>query len=198
MTSSRDPLKPDEALHPIELDARRLRGLAHPMRVRILHLLETDGAATATMLADRLQVRSGSTSWHLAKLAEHGLVEEIPDRGAPRERWWQPARSGWMIRHGEFADDAELADASEIVLSSVLADQLLDATRFLHEDWDAAWRRSWILTTDQSLELDPAGLEALRADLWAVLERYRSTPSISEGAERITFQMQGFPRRHQS
>ena len=69
------------------LDARSLRGLAHPLRVRMLWMLETDGPATATILADRLGERTGTTSWHLRELASCGFVEEVSDRGNKRERW---------------------------------------------------------------------------------------------------------------
>jgi hypothetical protein len=35
----------------------------------------------------------------------------------------------------------------------------------------------------------------MRAELWAVIERYRSDPSTGAEAEAVLFQMQGFPRR---
>ncbi|MBA2715860.1 MAG: helix-turn-helix transcriptional regulator [Propionibacteriales bacterium] len=184
-----------KAGRPAELDARRLRGLAHSMRVQILDLLELDGAATATSLAHRLGVKTGTTSWHLLKLAEHGLVEEIPDRGSRRERWWRAVWPGWSMEHADFVDDPELADASDIVLSAVLSQQLMRATQFLHEDWSRPWRQAWILTTDQSLTLDPDAMAAMRTELRAVIERYRDNPSTSDEAERIVLQMHGFPHR---
>ncbi len=179
---------------PIDLDARGLRALAHPQRLRILDLLEADGPATATSLADRLGVKTGVTSWHLLKLAEHGLVEEIVDRGNKRERWWKPTESGWGINHGEFSGDEALAEASARLLSTVLAQQLSRALQFLNEDWSQEWRRAWLLTTDQTLTLDPEAMEALRAELWAVLDRYRAAPSAGDAAERVVIQLQGFPR----
>jgi Helix-turn-helix domain len=51
------------------LTPRRLRGLAHPIRVRLLYLLETDGPATATQLGRRIGQSSGVTSYHLRMLA---------------------------------------------------------------------------------------------------------------------------------
>lgn len=201
------------------IDARRLRGLAHPMRVQILELLELDGPATATILAERLGVRSGSTSWHLLKLAEHGFVEEVTGRGDRRQRWWRAAGSGWSMDHAEFVGDAELADASETLLSAVVSQQMLRANRFLQQDWTDAWRRSWILSTEFQLQLDPAGLAALKADLEVVIERYRRRPAqddhteagaaegvdtqagVDRGGEdqdgraQIVLQMQGFPYR---
>ena len=169
--------------------------MAHPLRVRILELLELDGPATATMLADRLNVRSGSTSWHLLKLAENGFVEEV-DRGDRRRRWWRAVQRGWSMDHSDFAEDPELADASEILLGAVVSQQMLRANRFLRQEWSADWRQSWILSTELGLRLDPAGMAALREDLWKVIERYRAEPVAAEsGTEQIVFQMQGFPYR---
>src|SRR5262249_24497142 len=42
----------------------RLRVLVHPIRVRLLHLLGTDGPATATQLGRKLGQSSGVTSYH--------------------------------------------------------------------------------------------------------------------------------------
>lgn len=78
----------------VVLDPRSLRGLAHPMRVRILSSLREDGPATATALAGRLGESSGSTSYHLRQLAAHGFVEEDTGRGVGRERWWRSVHRG--------------------------------------------------------------------------------------------------------
>lgn len=192
-----DEPSPPEA--PLAVDARRLRGLAHPTRVQILNLLEVSGPATATQLADRLQLRSGSTSWHLAKLAEHGLVEEIPERGNRRERWWKSVRSGWTITPDLVSNintnqDPELADATHLVLTTVMQEHVARVQRFLdQDDWDEDWLRSWFMTTHQGLRLDPEQLRALRDDLWAVLEQYASQPGTTDQARRISFQMQAVP-----
>lgn len=184
---------------PLALDASRLRGLAHPTRVQILNLLEVDGPATATQLADRLHLRSGSTSWHLAKLAEHALVEEIPDRGSRRERWWKSVRGGWtlspdLVSNANTHTDPELADATHLVLTTVMREHLARVQRFLDQDgWDQDWLQAWFMTTHQGLHLDPAQLRSLREDLWSVLERYAAQPSDGPQARRVSFQMQAVP-----
>jgi DNA-binding transcriptional ArsR family regulator len=68
--------------------AAQLRGLAHPLRLQLLHVLRADGPATATQLARRLGESSGSTSYHLRALHRAGMVEEAEQRNG-RERWWQ-------------------------------------------------------------------------------------------------------------
>src|SRR5256885_4213132 len=71
------------------LDARGLRALAHPVRVQLLVLLGRHGPSTATRLAERLDVNSGTASYHLRQLGAAGFVEEDHERGNARERWWR-------------------------------------------------------------------------------------------------------------
>lgn len=68
--------------------AAKLRGLAHPLRLQLLHVLRAEGPATATQLARRLGESSGATSYHLRALHRAGMVEEAEQRNG-RERWWQ-------------------------------------------------------------------------------------------------------------
>lgn len=60
------------------LDARSLRGLAHPLRMRLLDALRFGGPATASQLAAKLGESSGATSYHLRQLAAHGFIEDAP------------------------------------------------------------------------------------------------------------------------
>lgn len=71
------------------LTPKALRGLVHPIRLRLLDLLQADGPATATGLAKRIGQSSGVTSYHLRVLAEHGFVTEDTERGTGRDRWWR-------------------------------------------------------------------------------------------------------------
>ncbi|WP_233508109.1 ArsR/SmtB family transcription factor [Spongiactinospora gelatinilytica] len=66
-----------------------IKALANPIRQRILdHLRE--GPATSTTLAKALGITTGGTSYNLWVLAEHGLVEEVPELARGRGRWWRP------------------------------------------------------------------------------------------------------------
>src|SRR5688572_10834361 len=96
LTEDRDAPRPERSaaphgapVHDGELDLESLKGLAHPLRVKILDLLSTYGPATATGLAERLGESSGATSYHLRQLARHGFVREVEGRGTGRERWWE-------------------------------------------------------------------------------------------------------------
>ncbi|CAM5558804.1 Transcriptional regulator OS=Streptomyces antimycoticus OX=68175 GN=SANT12839_039950 PE=4 SV=1 [Streptomyces antimycoticus] len=90
------------------LDPRTLRGLAHPLRMRLLTALREYGPATASQLADRLGESSGATSYHLRQLATYGFVEDDPSgarggsgggrrrtevrAGTPTSSWPTPTR----------------------------------------------------------------------------------------------------------
>src|SRR5688572_20711916 len=76
------------------LTPRRLKGLLHPIRVKLLNLLEADGPATASQLGRRIGESSGVTSYHLRILAEHDFIEDDPERSNGRDRWWKPKYRG--------------------------------------------------------------------------------------------------------
>jgi DNA-binding transcriptional ArsR family regulator len=176
------------------LDARSLRGLAHPLRVRMLWILETDGPATATILADRLGERTGTTSWHLRELASCGFVEEVSDRGNKRERWWQASSGGVSLNAAEFMEDPSSAGPVSVLLRALLSEHFQGAARFMTEEWSKEWHEAWILSTAR-LRLTPASLQRLKDELAAVLVRYGKQDDDGIDAEMVIMQMQGFPYR---
>ena len=99
---------------PDRLSATRLRGLSHPLRVRILDQLQVHGALTASGLAELLGESSGSTSYHLRQLAKHDFVQEVQGRGTARERWWEASPGGFAIGPDDH-DDAGLRTTKSLV-----------------------------------------------------------------------------------
>lgn len=99
-------------MEPVVPDVTQLKALAHPVRMRILGLLRTLGPATASQIARRLALNSGATSYHLRRLAEHGFIEEAPELGNKRERWWRSASQVTSVPERAFADD-EGRDATD-------------------------------------------------------------------------------------
>ena len=65
------------------------RTLTNPVRRRILDYLGRCEAANSTSVAQALGESTGTTSYHLRKLAEQHLIEEIAERSGGRERWWR-------------------------------------------------------------------------------------------------------------
>lgn len=179
------------------LNARNLRGIAHPVRVRILGMLRTDGPATASALARRLKMNSGATSYHLRQLAEHGFIVDVPSRGLRRERWWEAAHWNTAFPEDELLkDDTGLGAAFLRSVVQVAADSMLravDATPTLPDEWRSAQDFS-----DYLFKLTPAAAKDLAAEIHGVLRRHRTgdledLQEVSEGSARVTVQFHLFP-----
>lgn len=65
------------------------RTLTNPVRRRILDYIGRCQEANSTSVAKALGESTGTTSYHLRKLAEQRLIAEIPERSGGRERWWR-------------------------------------------------------------------------------------------------------------
>jgi DNA-binding transcriptional ArsR family regulator len=72
-------------------DPERIRALAHPLRLRLLDLLDAEGDLTATECAARTGESVAGCSFHLHQLAKYGYVEAAPRRG--REKPWRSVRT---------------------------------------------------------------------------------------------------------
>ncbi|WPO69409.1 helix-turn-helix domain-containing protein [Streptomyces sp. KN37] len=70
-----------------ESDASALKALTHPLRIRLLGLLRSDGPATASELAAVTGESSASTSYHLRILAKYAFVAEAEQRDGRERRW---------------------------------------------------------------------------------------------------------------
>jgi DNA-binding transcriptional ArsR family regulator len=82
------------------------RTLANPLRRRILSHLQQHREANSTSLARALGESTGTTSYHLRKLAEQGFIEEVPGKSDGRERWWRA-----LPFHIQAPDPAKMAAA---------------------------------------------------------------------------------------
>ncbi|MFF5279927.1 ArsR/SmtB family transcription factor [Streptomyces sp. NPDC000133] len=174
----------------VVLDAKGLRALAHPVRVQLVELLRKYGPSTATRLAERLGVNSGTASYHLRQLGAAGFVEEDAERGNARERWWHSVHRTTEL-HGRDLADRE-PEAALAYLQSVAAAYTLRTQQTLNElqTMPRAWRGTFDMS-DWALRLTPEETVALRQELRDVIARYRrDTPeaaaSAPEGAERIS------------
>jgi DNA-binding transcriptional ArsR family regulator len=101
-----------ETLRVRQMDAAHLRALAHPLRLQLLEVLQSEGPATASQLARRLGESSGATSYHLRALHRAGMVEEAEQRNA-RERWWQRAPDRRFVPNS-IPRDASASERAEL------------------------------------------------------------------------------------
>lgn len=177
------------------LDSAALRVLAHPLRSRLLAALRVYGPATSTTLARRLDTNTGATSYHLRKLAEVGLVEEDPERGSARERWWLAAHDLTMWTEADFEDNPD---------DRAAADWLLGHYWRVKSRWIGDWLalrhqlpREWLVAADNSdfeLFLTSRQLSALNQELHEIILRYRASGPEHDGvAERVVVLLESFP-----
>ncbi|GGZ75834.1 winged helix-turn-helix domain-containing protein [Streptomyces subrutilus] len=187
-----DPRQPQVHL----LDARSLRGLAHPLRMRMLATLRHDGPATASQLAGRLGESSGATSYHLRQLAAHGFVEDAPGHGKGRERWWRAVHDGTAFDETlAYDDDPATRGAADLFLHEIATIHTQEMGTWLGDahSWSQEWRRGADLS-DFTLRLTPAQSLELVRRMHALVNEYRDLPA-AEGAESVRVHTHAFPRR---
>jgi DNA-binding transcriptional ArsR family regulator len=183
------------------LDPRNLRGLAHPLRVRLLGLLRELGPATATQLAVRTGQSSGATSYHLRQLAAYGFVVEDRPRAGGRERWWRAAHDATRLDTG--LDDPEAAPLRDAFLRAVALRHgqatldAVDALATLDDDFGAEWHDGFTVS-DMALRLSAAEAHELIDSLDALIARYRrddpATRDPGDGRRRVVVHWHVLPQ----
>ncbi len=182
----------------VVVDSRTLRGLAHPVRVRLLGMLRLDGPSTATKLGQRLGLSSAATSYHLRQLATYGFIVDADQPGEGRERWWRAAH-----RMTSFdltpSTDPDSAHQGEVYLRSaaqIWADNLnryLDERPTLPPEWQGAGTLS-----DMVLQLTPEQADELAEQMWAYVDARwadeQRTGNRPDSARRVNVQLHIYRR----
>jgi DNA-binding transcriptional ArsR family regulator len=182
------------------LTPKALRGVVHPIRLRLLRLLQTDGPATATSLGVRIEQSSGVASYHLRVLAEHGFIVEDAERGTGRDRWWRAVHrsTSFTFRVPDDPGDAESVEDAEYLLR-YMADEAHRRTMAYvggiaarrEELPDEPWQMgAW------PLRLSKAESNELIDRVIALLVAYRreqGDPDPRPDTERAVFQFQLLP-----
>lgn len=184
---------PQPSTTPRRIDARSLRGLAHPLRMRIFEMLSLDGPATATRLSERLGENTGTVSWHLRHLAEHGFIEEETGRGTRRERWWRRVAVPNELNTADFRADPDSRGALSVYLHELVQLHFDRVITYVNEDWDDEWRAAGTLSDWCDLRLTPAQLASLNAELTETIARYSAVQDPD--TVPVVVQLQSFPRR---
>jgi DNA-binding transcriptional ArsR family regulator len=179
-----------------QVDAKSLLGLAHPLRIKIQDQLGLHGPATATQLAARLGESSGATSYHLRQLEKYGFVEEDPDRGSGRERWWRRVPGGISIAGHELRESEATRDATNLVLSEFNKGKQarIDRWRATYHEWP----REWVDASGEAslhFRLRPDELNALHDELEAMLSRWiaRANQRTDDDLVDVEMQVYTFP-----
>jgi DNA-binding transcriptional ArsR family regulator len=145
-----------------------MKAFAHPLRMAMYEYLNDHGSATATMLARHTGESTGQTSYHLRQLERHGFVEEDPDRGTGRERWWKAV--GFRLEGPELAKDSSTRPAVEAMLRTQVARraEVLREWFARSEQEPARWQEGSIstrstvpMTPDEAADLVRALMETI-------------------------------------
>ncbi|MFC9950986.1 ArsR/SmtB family transcription factor [Streptomyces prasinus] len=179
------------------LDARSLRGLAHPLRMQLLDTLRFGGPATASQLAAALGESSGATSYHLRQLAAHGFIEDAPEHGKGRERWWKAVHKGLSFDDALLTDtNPDVRGAADLYLHEVATTQTRDLSTWLgnRQSWPEEWNRSWDMSS-ATLRLTPELTRELVEKMHALVETYRDRAVDEDDADtaRVRVQTRAFP-----
>jgi hypothetical protein len=154
-----------------------LRALAHPLRWRLLDVLEAEGPATATRCAQVTGESVASCAYHLGILAKYGWAEQEP-RTQGREKPWRLASRRQNLHPEGLDTEGQLA--AEAAIDAFLDYEL---ARYKARVRGAArqprrWR-PWL--HGSSAVLTKAEYTAVRREIEQVLER-----TMERFAERDT------------
>jgi DNA-binding transcriptional ArsR family regulator len=177
----------------IQLDERAVRVLAHPLRSRILGELRLRGPATATELAATLATNTGATSYHLRALEGVGLVTDTGD-GEGRRRLWRASSDYHSWTNSDFAEDEDAQTALGWLRRDYIRQFALRAERWL--DAEGAWPAEWVDVfglDDSLITVTSAQLAEFRAELAALVERYRQAGDGDSASRRVHFVAQSMP-----
>lgn len=173
--------------------AAGLRTLSHPTRLKMLGLLRSDGPATATTLAARLNINTGQTSYHLRQLAQHGFVVDDLERGNGRDRWWKAAHQSTMT-DAEPADEADReAFDAYIQAVAVIYGHNLQAAIAERPLLPKGWRDAFTVS-DYHVRVTAEHAEALTNRMHDLFMQLREDADDDPDAAEFVFQFQAFPR----
>ena len=176
---------------------QQLRALTHPVRLRMLGILRTEGRMTATALAERLGLNTGATSYHLRQLAQHGFIVDDEDRGNGRERWWRAAHASTRTDDRQLTapEDQEALEAylqTVVVIYTQLMQQAIEERATLTEEWRHASTFS-----DWRCRLNPEQARRLIDVVSETIEEFEDAeelPADDPDGVPFTIMFNAFPR----
>lgn len=164
------PPAADDSLGERITDARRVRALAHPVRLDLLEVLG-DGERTATECAEATGETVANCSYHLRTLAKYGYIVAGTPRG--REKPWR-----LVSRSRDIRPDHD--DPTSVAAVRAMADLALDRAIDHAKSWldriadeDAQWVDASTISTTTT---------------WATVEEFAA---ISSALQHITEHLRG-------
>jgi DNA-binding transcriptional ArsR family regulator len=168
-------------------DPRLVKGLAHPLRIHILRVLE-NRVASPSEIAEEIGAPLGNVSYHVRFLARVGLIELTstkPRRGAVEHYYRAVGRIS--------VTDQAWAQVPEVVKSGMISSTLDQAGRVIGAAASSGgFDRGDAVVARREMLLDEQGFAQLASELNGLLERINeierdsakrleATPDQSEG-----------------
>ncbi|MDO8212823.1 transcriptional regulator [Conexibacter sp. CPCC 206217] len=160
-------------------DPRLIKALAHPLRIRILGILEEREMASPNELSDLLGVSLGVMSYHVRRLHALGfleLVKRTPRRGAIEHHYRAKARP--------VVTDEGWAETPSIVKRAMVGASLEQVTGYVNKAASrGGFDRADAHLSRRSLTLDDRGWRLLASELEVLMQRVDRIETDS--AERL-------------
>ncbi|MGW4483153.1 helix-turn-helix domain-containing protein [Amycolatopsis sp. NPDC004368] len=168
------------------------KALVNPVRRDILTYLGKHGEANSTTVAKALGESTGTTSYHLRKLAEQKLIAEVEERSTGRERWWRSMMTNIYTPPGLELTEDERTAADQIGALKMSHDLDIVVRAYAGYDeaegWHQIYRAGLTLTKDQ--------VEAFVADYRALLWKYTNEGEPEPGARQIAVRLLVLPEEN--
>jgi DNA-binding transcriptional ArsR family regulator len=159
-------------------DPRLVKGLAHPLRIHILRVLETR-VASPSEIAEEIGAPLGNVSYHVRFLARVGLIELTstkPRRGAVEHYYRAVGRVS--------VTDQAWAQVPDVVKNGMISATLDQAGRVIGAAASSGgFERSDAVVARREMLLDEKGFAELASELNGLLERIKEIEK--ESAERL-------------
>ena len=190
---------PDDADRVLErgrpLTPEMLKAMAHPLRLQLLERLEALGPSTASSLGRDVGESSGTTSYHLRRLADVGLIEEAADIGTGRDRYWRSKPGGWSLER-DLMDSPHTRVEARMVIEELgrSRHERLMAWQRDQDRWPVEWRDATMISNSR-LTLTTAQTAELSQQLQRVIESFRAQqpPAGTAGTARVMVLNDVFP-----
>jgi DNA-binding transcriptional ArsR family regulator len=157
-------------------DPRVVKALAHPLRVRILSMLD-ESVLSPTEMATKLQVPIGNVSYHTRQLLELGLIKlvrETPRRGAVEHHYTAEARP--------LITDEAWREAPEIVRRAMIGASLEESANAVNSAaMTGGFSRDGAHVSRIPTPVDQQGWDEISRTLEATMKRIQE---IAEASQR--------------
>jgi hypothetical protein len=164
-----------------------LRALAHPLRWRLIDLLDSTGQATATQCAEALGETVASCAYHLSILGKYGYARQVAGHGGREKPWELTDIPQNLSSAGSDPADARMAEAAVDAFLDHELTKLKNRFRQLSQE-PAEWREgtgvlgetTWLTAAELS-----ATWAAIKDLVLKFADRDRDPSRRPEGAREV-------------